>query len=58
MAKPSPPDEARRFLPPRPTLTSLRKAAASCTGCDLYKNATQTVFGAGPAASRLMLVGE
>ncbi len=58
MAKPSPPDEARRFLPPRPTLTSLRKAAASCTGCDLYKNATQTVFGAGPAAARLMLVGE
>jgi len=36
----------------------LRKAAASCTGCDLYKNATQTVFGAGPATARLMLVGE
>jgi uracil-DNA glycosylase family protein len=58
MAKPPPPHDARRFLPPRPTLTSLRRAAASCTGCDLYKNATQTVFGAGPATARLMLVGE
>jgi len=58
MAKPPPPDGARRFIPPRPTLTALRKAAASCTGCDLYKHATQTVFGAGPANARIMLVGE
>jgi uracil-DNA glycosylase len=58
MAKPPPPDGARRFIPPRPTLTGLRKAAASCTGCDLYKHATQTVFGAGPANARIMLVGE
>jgi uracil-DNA glycosylase family protein len=58
MAKPPPPDGARRFVPPKPTLNSLRKAAASCTGCSLYRNATQTVFGAGPAKARLMLVGE
>jgi uracil-DNA glycosylase len=57
MAKP-PPDDARRFLPKRPTLASLRRAAAACTGCDLYRDATQTVFGAGPAKARLMLVGE
>jgi uracil-DNA glycosylase len=57
MAKP-PPDDARRFLPKRPTLASLRRAAAACTGCDLYRNATQTVFGAGPATARLLLVGE
>ncbi len=57
MVKP-PPDDARRFIPPHPTLDRLREAAASCTACPLYRNATQTVFGAGPASSRLMLVGE
>ncbi len=37
----------------------LRAAAADCQGCDLYRHATQTVFGEGPArASALMLVGE
>jgi DNA polymerase len=36
----------------------LREAAAQCRGCDLYKYATQTVFGEGPASARLMLVGE
>ena len=58
MAKPPPPDDASRFIPPRPSLASLRKAAENCTGCDLYKHATQTVFGAGPAKARVMLVGE
>lgn len=32
--------------------------AASCTRCDLYKNATQTVFGEGPVSAAIMLVGE
>jgi uracil-DNA glycosylase len=40
------------------TLDDLRAAAASCTNCDLYHNATQTVFGEGEAGARLMLVGE
>jgi uracil-DNA glycosylase family protein len=40
------------------SLGALRKAAASCTRCPLYRNATQTVFGAGPARARVMLVGE
>jgi DNA polymerase len=39
-------------------LGALRDAAKSCTGCDLYLNATQTVFGEGPKTARLMLVGE
>jgi uracil-DNA glycosylase len=39
-------------------LDAVRRAAQSCTRCDLYKRATQTVFGAGPAAATLMLVGE
>jgi uracil-DNA glycosylase len=39
-------------------LDELRTAAAACTACDLYRNATQTVFGEGPADARVMLVGE
>ncbi len=58
MQRPPPPDDARRFIPTKPTLDRLRKAAESCTACPLYRNATQTVFGAGPANSRVMLVGE
>jgi uracil-DNA glycosylase len=54
----SPPPDARPLIPARPTLTSLRQAAESCTACPLYRNATQTVFGAGPAGARVMLVGE
>ena len=40
------------------TLEELRTAAATCTNCDLYRHATQTVFGEGPAPARVMLVGE
>jgi len=39
-------------------IEALKAAAASCTGCDLYINATQTVFGEGPVGAPLMLVGE
>jgi DNA polymerase len=39
-------------------LDRLRADAAECTNCDLYKHATQTVFGEGPAHARIMLVGE
>ena len=39
-------------------LEQLREAAATCTNCHLYKDATQTVFGKGPERARLMLVGE
>ncbi len=39
-------------------LAALRRAASSCTRCDLYRRATQTVFGSGPANAKLMLVGE
>ncbi|CAM5262712.1 UdgX family uracil-DNA binding protein [Streptomyces avidinii] len=50
--------DARPYLPRRGGLASLRRAAASCRGCPLFKDATQTVFGAGPAHARLVLVGE
>ena len=39
-------------------LDDVRKDAAHCTACDLYRNATQTVFGEGPAPAPVMLVGE
>jgi DNA polymerase len=39
-------------------LGSLRSMAADCTRCHLYRDATQTVFGAGPEDADLMLVGE
>jgi DNA polymerase len=50
--------DATPFLPQNKSLTALRDAAAGCRGCHLYAHATQTVFGEGPAKSRLMMVGE
>jgi uracil-DNA glycosylase family protein len=40
------------------SLSKVRQAAKSCRNCDLWKHATQTVFGEGPARAQLMLVGE
>ena len=36
----------------------LRVEASSCTRCDLYQHATQTVFGEGPGHAFLALIGE
>jgi uracil-DNA glycosylase family protein len=49
---------AEPFVPANPTLPRLRAAAAACTGCELYRRATQTVFGEGRSDARVMLVGE
>jgi DNA polymerase len=49
---------ARDLIPPRPSIPKLAQAAEGCTACDLYRNATQTVFGEGPATAELVLVGE
>lgn len=49
---------AAQFVPPSRSLKRLRDAAAGCRGCDLYKNATQTVFGEGSPKARLVFVGE
>src|SRR6185369_707310 len=49
---------AADFIPPHPTLKSLRDAAKGCTACPLHKLGTQTVFGEGPAQAQLVLVGE
>ena len=40
------------------SIKRLRADAASCTRCDLYRHATQTVFGEGPAHPRLVMIGE
>jgi uracil-DNA glycosylase len=39
-------------------LAEAAAAARNCTACPLYEHATQTVFGAGQASARLVLVGE
>jgi DNA polymerase len=39
-------------------IETLREQAASCRACPLWKDATQTVFGEGPQAAKIMLVGE
>ena len=51
-------DGARAFVPRRPTLNTLRRAVNTCQGCELYRNATQAVFGEGPRSAPLMLIGE
>lgn len=63
MPKKQAPDEnsdrsAADFLPEEKDLGHLRNASSSCKGCDLYKNATQTVFGEGDPHARIMLIGE
>ncbi len=49
---------AADFLPPTFDYGSLRAAAAECRGCDLYLNATQTVFGEGSLTPAVMFIGE
>ncbi|MGB9119106.1 MAG: UdgX family uracil-DNA binding protein [Candidatus Angelobacter sp.] len=45
-------------IPDKPTLPALRAAAADCKACDLWRRGTQTVFGEGSPAARVMMVGE
>ncbi len=56
--EPKPGEPVLNLLPDKPTLDSVAEIAASCKACDLYKRATQTVFGEGPKRARIMLVGE
>jgi len=51
-------ESAASRLPARPALPGLRRAAAGCRACDLWKRATQTVFGEGSRSASLVLVGE
>jgi DNA polymerase len=49
---------AQEFVPAAADLDQLRVASADCRGCELWEPATQTVFSAGPASARVVLVGE
>lgn len=49
---------ASDFLPGSKSLRTLRAAAKTCQGCELYQRATQTVFGAGPSTAPMVIVGE
>jgi DNA polymerase len=49
---------AAAYLPDRIDHESLREAAQSCRGCDLWRNAIQAVIGEGPDSAEAMFVGE
>ena len=51
-------DKPRPSIPLNSTLKQLQEAAKNCEACNLYRNATQTVFGAGSAHPKIMFVGE
>ena len=53
-----PTGDAAKLIPDRPTIATLREAAADCQACDLFVRGTQTVFGDGSQIAELMLVGE
>lgn len=42
----------------KPSLAALRRAAAHCRACDLWKGATQTVFGEGSPDATIVFIGE
>jgi DNA polymerase len=54
----TPSGTALEYVPAVHELMALRHAAADCHGCDLWRNATQTVFGQGNAPASLMFIGE
>jgi uracil-DNA glycosylase len=49
---------AAQYLPERISLSSMREAVDHCRGCELYKDATQAVFGKGPRHAHVMMIGE
>jgi DNA polymerase len=49
---------AADYVPERKALPVLREAVQRCQGCDLYRYATQAVFGEGPKSSGIFFIGE
>jgi uracil-DNA glycosylase family protein len=49
---------AEQWVPPDADVDQLREAVQGCRGCELWRDATQAVFGDGEAPARMMLVGE
>ena len=58
MAKAGAAEKTLEFLPDEFSYRALKAASMECRGCDLYKNATQTVFGEGQISSGVIFVGE
>jgi DNA polymerase len=50
--------DATPFLPEGGGVPALRRAAADCRGCPLFRDATQTVFGSGAVPAPVLLLGE
>lgn len=50
--------DASAYVPDSRSLPDLQSAVQGCRGCDLYQDATQAVFGAGPQDAKILLVGE
>jgi DNA polymerase len=48
----------QQLFPGDRSLAELRATAADCRNCELYRNATQTVFGEGPSDADVVMVGE
>jgi DNA polymerase len=49
---------AEEYVPAGAGIEELAAAVHDCRGCDLYKDATQAVFGEGPADATVVIVGE
>ncbi|MDI6097534.1 UdgX family uracil-DNA binding protein [Actinoplanes sp. NEAU-A12] len=54
-----PPAGAQQWVPQHPrSIDELKSAAADCQGCELFADATQTVFGRGAPHAKVVFVGE
>src|ERR1700732_2333445 len=51
-------DSEKILFPLHASLDELREASKTCKACDLWKLATQTVFGEGEQDAKIMFVGE
>lgn len=49
---------AEEYVPDGASIDELSAAVRKCRGCDLYKDATQAVFGEGPANAAVVVIGE
>jgi DNA polymerase len=59
MPKTDAPVGAQEWVPSQPrSIEQLKSAAAGCEGCELYADATQTVFGRGAPDAKIVFVGE
>jgi uracil-DNA glycosylase family protein len=54
----APPHHPVAPIPRNASLDVLRKASKDCQACDLWRSATQTVFGEGSSRAKIMMIGE